>query len=124
MEPMTDMTDDDYDAARLACVFCDYAGPSPILWCNFDAFVIEPLNPVTPGHVLVVSRYHIINFADDETFTAETMNAVALYAQEVGLGDANLITSKGAAATQTIEHLHVHLVPRREGDGLRLPWAP
>jgi histidine triad (HIT) family protein len=37
---------------------------------------------------------------------------------------ANLITSKGAAATQTVYHLHVHVVPRQGGDGLPLPWTP
>ena len=36
---------------------------------------------------------------------------------------ANLITSIGAAATQTVFHLHVHVVPRHEGDGLLLPWS-
>jgi histidine triad (HIT) family protein len=37
---------------------------------------------------------------------------------------ANLITSKGSAATQTVFHLHVHLVPRQVDDGLPLPWTP
>lgn len=38
-------------------------------------------------------------------------------------GDMNLITSRGPAATQTVPHLHLHLIPRREGDGLTLPWT-
>lgn len=38
--------------------------------------------------------------------------------------DANIITSKGSLATQTVFHLHVHLVPRAAGDGLPLPWTP
>lgn len=37
---------------------------------------------------------------------------------------ANLITSRGGAATQTVFHLHVHVVPREAGDGLALPWTP
>ncbi len=36
----------------------------------------------------------------------------------------NLITSKGEAATQSVFHLHVHIVPRQEGDRLPLPWTP
>lgn len=36
---------------------------------------------------------------------------------------ANIITSRGSAATQTVYHLHLHVVPRREGDGLGLPWT-
>ena len=39
-------------------------------------------------------------------------------------GESNLITSIGPAATQTVPHLHLHLVPRRPGDGLPLPWTP
>lgn len=38
--------------------------------------------------------------------------------------DLNQITSAGPAATQTVFHLHVHLVVRREDDGLSLPWTP
>jgi histidine triad (HIT) family protein len=36
----------------------------------------------------------------------------------------NLSTSKGEAATQSVFHLHVHVVPRQEGDRLPLPWTP
>jgi histidine triad (HIT) family protein len=38
-------------------------------------------------------------------------------------GPCNIITSVGAEATQTVFHLHLHVVPRRFGDGLALPWT-
>lgn len=41
----------------------------------------------------------------------------------MGLESANFITSAGPAATQSVFHLHVHLVPRFEDDGLILPWT-
>lgn len=80
----------------------------------------EPLNPVTPGHMLFVPRQH---------FEHPAIGAV-----EVAMGDAehyaaqqdedfNLITSAGSAATQTVSHIHIHYVPRRDGDGLHLPWT-
>jgi diadenosine tetraphosphate (Ap4A) HIT family hydrolase len=51
------------------------------------------------------------------------MQRAAEYALVKVSGDCNLITSDGAAATQTVKHLHVHIVPRRDGDGLTLPWS-
>jgi hypothetical protein len=45
------------------------------------------------------------------------------WAKRHGVGDCNLIASRGPAATQTVPHLHLHLVPRLEGDGLPLPWT-
>ena len=36
----------------------------------------------------------------------------------------NLLNSCGAAAWQTVFHFHVHVIPRYEGDPLRLPWVP
>lgn len=118
------MTDAEYEAMRAACPFCDYAGPSPVLYEDGSVYVIEPINPVVPGHVLVICKYHIIDFVEDETFCGETMTGAAVYARIAEMGDCNLITSRGAAATQSVPHLHIHLVPRFAGDGLHLPWTP
>jgi histidine triad (HIT) family protein len=78
-----------------------------------------PLRPGRPGHVLVIPKTHVRDFQDDPIVTAATMARAA----ELGDGQMNLITSAGEAATQTVFHLHVHLVPRTEGDGLTLPWT-
>lgn len=110
---------------RDGCPFCDYAGPSPILreYLGGDVIVIEPINPVVPGHVLVIPREHADDFTEGPDFIlASTVTAARWYAAEM-MADCNLITSKGEAATQTVGHLHVHLVPRQEGDGLMLPWS-
>ena len=109
----------------MACVFCDIVeGRAPArfvyTWPETVAFV--PLNPVTPGHILVVPRDHVADFAEEPDITANTMARAAEAAEHIG-GDMNLITSRGADATQTVFHLHVHLVPRRSGDGLHLPWT-
>jgi histidine triad (HIT) family protein len=111
---------------RDGCPFCDYDGPSRVLWQTGSAergvFVVAPVNPVTVGHVLVIPRLHVEDFMADPITTALVMGAAADYAQG-RLVDCNLITSKGLAATQTVKHLHVHLVPRWPGDGLALPWS-
>jgi histidine triad (HIT) family protein len=73
-------------------------------------------------HLLVLPRVHVADAGCDPEVTAAVMRRAA--ALMAGLPAANLITSKGAEATQTVYHLHVHLVPRVAGDGLPLPWTP
>lgn len=106
------------------CVFCRIVtGESPATivrrWRKAVAFV--PLNPVTDGHVLVVPTVHVRDAAQDPDVSAFTMAAASELAREAG--PCNIITSAGAEATQTVFHLHLHVVPRREGDGLALPWT-
>lgn len=83
---------------------------------------IVPLEPVTPGHLLVIPTAHVADFTTKPRETGYVATIAADLAADRG-GDWNLITSAGAAASQTVEHLHIHLVPRRAGDGLALPWT-
>jgi histidine triad (HIT) family protein len=88
-----------------------------------DALAILPRRGgVTAGHVLILPRVHVLDASTDPAVTAAVMG----YAAELmaDMPAANLITSKGAPASQTVFHLHVHVVPRRPGDGLPLPWSP
>lgn len=109
------------------CPFCDYRGPSPVLarypGTRTCSIVFEPLTPVTPGHVLIVPEQHVADIADSLEITADVMAAAAMFIRTRNLGACNVITSRGAEATQTVFHFHVHIVPRRRGDGLSLPWA-
>jgi len=103
------------------CVFCKKIAEDRA-FDGMEVVFFEPLNPVTPGHTLVVPREHVTDFADRPTITARVMETAAQLASIKG-GDMNLITSKGHDATQSVFHLHVHLVPRVAGDGLILPWT-
>lgn len=106
-----------------ACVFCHYAGPNDVLWDTPSAFVVEPLRQVTPGHVLVIPKAHARDFAERPDITAVAFRHAAEFVQSEELGDCNLITSKGAAASQTVHHIHIHVLPRRWGDNVTLPWG-
>jgi histidine triad (HIT) family protein len=91
---------------------------------EYDGIVdFEPLNPVTPGHRLVVPKIHVADALEDISVSAQVMAYAANRAKTAGLDPCNLITSAGPSATQTVRHLHLHIVPRREGDGLALPWT-
>jgi histidine triad (HIT) family protein len=107
------------------CPFCRIvAGDAPakvvVEWD--DALAIVPRSPVTVGHVLVIPRYHVQDAAAMPDVTASAMRRAAELASAAA--PCNLITSVGAAATQTVYHLHIHVVPRHAGDGLALPWTP
>ncbi len=107
--------------SEAGCPFCNYQGPSDVLHDWGDTFAIEPIDPVTEGHVLIIPKAHVVNFTSSPPTTALTMQRASEWAA-VKTGDCNLITSDGPAATQTVPHLHVHVVPRQPDDGLALPW--
>ncbi len=104
------------------CPFCDYAGPNDVLFEDAVAYVVEPLRQVTPGHVLVIPKQHATDFAEDAGLTAELFRSAAHFAQSEEIEDCNLITSKGPSASQTVAHVHVHVLPRTFDDAVRLPW--
>jgi histidine triad (HIT) family protein len=109
------------------CPFCEIvAGRAPAEWVVGrdhwpDAVAFVPLDPVTEGHVLIVPKTHVADFTSDPAVSAATVRRAA----ELASGSPrpmNLITSRGREASQTVFHLHLHVVPRTEGDGLALPW--
>lgn len=109
----------------MECPFCDIvAGHNPtkaeMLWS--DAIGFTPLDPVTPGHMVVIPRVHIEDAgADPDVYAAVSRRAAQVARARRAY---NLITSAGEEATQTIRHLHIHIVPRVASDGLPLPWTP
>lgn len=107
------------------CIFCAIAAgsaPATVVRTWPETIAISPRHPVTPGHTLIIPRIHVADVGQDPGVSAATMMRAAELAAE--LPAANVITSRGAAATQTVFHLHLHIVPRALGDGLPLPWTP
>lgn len=110
----------------LDCVFCDERKIASTVEHMYGAdgsihFVFEPLRPVVPGHLLVVPMLHVGDATEEPLVTAMAAGVAARVAQRYR--SANIITSIGTPATQTVHHLHWHVVPRVEGDELRLPWS-
>ncbi|NMO00845.1 HIT domain-containing protein [Gordonia sp. TBRC 11910] len=91
-----------------------YHRMSPVMW-------FEPLNPVIPGHMLFVPTYHAEHRSPEAA--AAAFRCAYGYATDGRDTPFNLILSSGSAATQTIPHVHVHYLPRHEGDRLLLPWS-
>ncbi len=114
------------------CLFCKIvAGEIPATIVDEDERTVAfmDINPATRGHALVVPRAHAVDvFAIDP----QDLQAVAVAAQRLakrarerlGADGVNLLNSNGPAAWQTVFHFHLHVIPRYEGDPLRLPWVP
>ncbi|EKD97976.1 MAG: hypothetical protein ACD_23C00645G0003 [uncultured bacterium] len=102
------------------CPFCSIP-PDRILLVNDVGWVIRDGFPVSPGHTLILPRRHVGSMFD--LTDAERNKLFDLLAQaRLGLEaefrpDAfNIGINDGAAAGQTVPHLHIHLIPRYEGD--------
>jgi histidine triad (HIT) family protein len=114
------------------CIFCKIvAGEVPATIVDEDERTIAFMDiaPATRGHALVIPRAHS---GDLLSVQPEDLSAVALAAQRLagsakerlGAEGINLLNSCGRAAWQTVFHFHVHVIPRYQGDPLRLPWVP
>ncbi|MFI9005512.1 HIT family protein [Streptomyces sp. NPDC053541] len=113
-------------AAKDGCAFCAIAAgtaPATVVRDWGDVLAIRPRRGgVAEEHLLVIPRVHVEDAGTDPKASGRVMECAAeLMAEHPA---ANIITSKGAAATQSVSHLHLHVVPRTAGDGLPLPWTP
>lgn len=114
----------------LDCAFCRIAagtGTATIVRRWEDCLVISPLRPATLGHVMLIPVVHAptiweLPVAVAERMAARTIETADVLRRETGLLGLNVIQSNGAAATQTVPHLHVHLVPRYQDDGMGTIW--
>ena len=108
------------------CIFCKIANgeiPSEFLYEDDSVVAFNDLNPQAPVHVLVVPKAHHDNFVDD--VPAETLAsmecAVRAVAEKTGVAETGFrcIMNTGAAAGQTVMHLHMHVLGGKSlGEGL------
>ena len=114
------------------CIFCKIvSGELPAERVGEDEHTIAfmDINPWTRGHALVIPRKHSKNLYEIEAADLHaTVGAAQRLATRMRDGlhcdGVNLLNSCEAAAWQSVLHFHVHVIPRFEGDPLRLPGAP
>lgn len=102
------------------CPFCTLE-PSRIILSNNHAIAIRDGFPVSQGHTLIIPKRHIASL-----FAATTEEQAALFdllgqarqqlLDEYKPNGFNIGINDGAAAGQTVMHLHIHLIPRYDGD--------
>jgi histidine triad (HIT) family protein len=112
------------------CAFCEIVAgraPARVVYESDGAVAFFPDLPAVRGHTLVVPKSHVRDFlhatAEQAAAVSDACAAVGR-ALEVELAPQgmNLVTSAGEAATQTVLHLHVHVLPRWDGDALGDFW--
>ena len=115
------------------CVFCEIlAGeePASFLYRDDRCSAFMDIQPVNPGHLLVIPKRHARNLADLDEETGALMFRVAqrlagaLRQSGLRCEGVNLFLADGAAAGQEVFHVHLHVIPRYAGDGFGLRFSP
>lgn len=114
------------------CIFCKIANgeiPSATLYEDGDFRVILDLGPASKGHALILPKTHAENLY---ALPDELVGKAMILAKKMGarLTEAlecdglNVVQNNGEAAGQTVLHFHMHLIPRKKGDGVGVSWTP
>lgn len=107
------------------CAFCAIvagAVPARVVLADDEVVAFLDSRPVFQGHVLVVPRGHVLTLAD---LPAASVGPFFLRVQRVSavmpeaLGCQGTFVAENNVVSQSVPHLHVHVVPRTKGDGLR-----
>jgi len=106
-----------------SCAFCAIVSgraDAEIVIETADAVGFLDRSPLFPGHVLVVPRIHVVTLADLEDVTSffETVQQVSAVLP-TALGAQGTFVAMNNIVSQSVPHLHAHVVPRTRGDGLR-----
>jgi histidine triad (HIT) family protein len=111
----------------MSCVFCSIvAGEAPAtrIYEDDDYLAILDIRPFTRGHTLVFPKRHTVDLTDTPSETCAGMVAIgrrialAARASELHADGNNVVINDGRAAFQSMFHIHLHVVPRRNGDKL------
>jgi histidine triad (HIT) family protein len=113
------------------CIFCKIvAGKIPCfkLFEDDHTLAFMDINPGNPGHALAIAKVHWENFA---AMPAPLLGPVLATAQRVAKAidselepdGINLLQANGSGAAQSVFHFHLHVLPRRNGDELKMNWG-
>lgn len=114
------------------CIFCKIANgeiPSATVYEDDEFRAILDLGPASKGHALILPKNHFKDICEVDEATAGKLFPLAAKigaAMKKGL-DAdgfNVVQNNGSSAGQTVFHLHVHVIPRYEGDPTIVSWDP
>ncbi len=116
------------------CIFCKIiAGeiPSTVVYEDDDVKAILDVNPAARGHVIVLPKAHAANNEQPQQtyFLSQGIQPVAkkiaaAVKKAYNCDGVNILQNNGEAAGQSVFHLHIHVIPRFEGDTVNMKWKP
>ncbi len=109
------------------CIFCKIARkevPVEIVEENDNFIAFPDAHPVSRGHTLLIPRKHFVNILDlPSDMASEMIDMIKIVAEKrlkEGAEGFNLMMNNFSAAGQEVMHAHLHIVPRRKGDGIKV----
>ena len=114
------------------CIFCKIAGgeiPSYTVYEDNDFRAIMDIAPASKGHVIILPKVHAADVFELEEDIASKIYVVAqkiakAVKEATGCDGVNILQNNGEAAGQTVFHLHMHVIPRWNNDGIKIKWVP
>ncbi|MBV9265224.1 MAG: HIT family protein [Acidobacteriaceae bacterium] len=110
---------------ELACVFCQIAAgatSADIVYQDSTCFAFLDTRPLFPGHVLLCPRDHVVTLCELPAELIQpifSMTQILAKAVESALDAEGTFVAINNRVSQTVPHLHIHVVPRRRRDGLK-----
>lgn len=112
------------------CIFCNIADGTFHAYTIYEDDAVKAfldINPVSPGHVLVIPKTHAETLTDLDGETAEAVFRVVrdmaeTIEERLEPAGVNLLQNNGEAAGQEVNHVHVHVIPRYEADGFEFSF--
>jgi histidine triad (HIT) family protein len=112
-----------------SCVFCGIVAgdiEASTLYADDTVMAFMDLKPMTAGHLLVVPRRHAAGLDDlpdadgRQLWSVAHLLARAMRGSGLRCEGVNLFVADGKAAWQEVLHVHIHVIPRFRGDGMRI----
>ena len=108
------------------CIFCkiiEGSIPSRKIYEDEHTLAFLDIADDVDGHTLVIPKKHVVNIFDCDLETLNHLMAAVKkisnhYTDNCGYDGINLINANGASAHQSVFHFHIHMIPRKTGDGI------
>ncbi|MBT2622553.1 HIT family protein [Chryseobacterium sp. ISL-6] len=113
------------------CIFCKIINselPASLIYEDDHVIAFMDIQPVNPGHILVVPKIHKELIAElDEDLTSRLFNVgakinLAIRKSNIKSEGINYFLADGEAAGQEVFHTHLHIIPRFQNDGFGLKF--